>query len=273
MIGVRLPNNMNRHTAQSGQALLIAILIASVLLTIGLSLTSTTIQETRIAKLQEDSSRARAAAEAGIDYVLDQEPEGQVLLENILPINDDITGFAEITLEASDTFITPLLGKDAQYTMYLTEYNATTHEVTDGTFTDRIVVDRVFPDSADCGTNSFAAELTFINVTEGIVTRRIVDIECDVISGENNEADLGFPSTIDTSTFSADPHVMIVRIIAPDNNFDGAKISFTRESGQDWPAQGRSVISEATTGGNVSKKIKLFQSYPQFPAEFFVTTF
>ncbi len=273
MIGVKLPNNMRRYTAQSGQALLIAILIASVLLTIGLSLTSTTIQETRIAKLQEDSSRARAAAEAGIDYVLDQEPEGQVLLEDILPVNDDITGYAEITLETSSIFTTPLLGKDAQYTMYLTEYDATNHEVTDGTFTDSIVINRVLPESADCGTNSFAVELTFINVNEGVVTRRIVDLECDVISGEGNEADLGFPSTIDTSTFSADPQVMIVRIIAPNNNFDGAKISFSRVSEQPWPAQGRSVISEATTGGNVTKKIKLFQSFPQFPAEFFVTTF
>ncbi|KXK10329.1 MAG: hypothetical protein UZ22_OP11002000843 [Microgenomates bacterium OLB23] len=38
---------VTKHNAQSGQALLIAILVASVLLTIGLSLTNTTIQETK----------------------------------------------------------------------------------------------------------------------------------------------------------------------------------------------------------------------------------
>jgi type II secretory pathway pseudopilin PulG len=264
---------MRSKEAQSGQALLIAILVASVLLTIGLSLTSTTIQETKIAKLQEDSSRARAAAEAGIDYVLDQEPVGQIQLQDILPENDDITGTAEIILEAAPTFTTPLLAKDMQYTMYLTGYDSQNHEVTDGNFTDSILVERVLPENATCGTNSFAVELTFINVNEGIVTRRLIDQECDVINGMANESDLKFGDTIDTSTFSASPQVMIVRVIAPDSNFEGAKIKFTRQSGQDWAAQGRSVISEATTGGNVTKKIKLFQSYPQFPTEFFVTTF
>ncbi len=264
---------MRHQNTQSGQALLIAILISSVLLTIGLSLTNTTIQETKVAKLQEDASRARAAAEAGIDYILDQEPEGQVQLENILPVNDDITGIAEIITETSSTFTTPLMAKDVQYTMYLTGYDADTGDVIDGAFSDGIVINRVLPTVPDCGVNSFAVELTFINVTEGIVTRRIIDQECDVIDGEANESDLGFVTTIDTSSFSASPQVLIVRIIAPDSDFEGAKLGFTRQSGQPWPAQGRSVISEATTGGNVTKKIKLFQSYPQFPSEFFVTTF
>lgn len=273
MIGANKLNNMTRNTSQSGQALLIAILIASVLLTIGLSLTNTTIQETKIAKLQEDSSRARAAAEAGIEYVLDKEPQEQIQLENILPENDDITGTAEIITESSPSFTTPLLAKDAQYTMYLTGYNTQTHKVVNGSFSDTITINRVSPVSDDCGTNSFAVELTFINVEEGIVTRRVIDKECNVINGETHEQDLKFGDSLDTNLFSASPQVMVVRIIAADSNFAGAKINFTRQSGQDWPAQGRSVISEATTGGNVTKKIKLFQSYPQFPTEFFVTTF
>lgn len=260
------------QNSQSGQALLIAILVASVLLTIGLSLTSTTIQETKIAKLQEDSSRARAAAEAGIDYVLDQEPEGTIQIEDILPENDDITGTVQIVTESSSSFTTPLLSKDAQYTMYLTGYDTQNKEVIDGNFSDAIVV-TTESGTIDCEANPFAVELTFINVNEGIVTRRVVDHDCSIIDGEANEADIGIGEAVDTSTFGASPQVMMVRMLSTDADFDGVKLVFTRQSGQDWPAQGRSVISEATTGGNVTKKIKLFQSYPQFPAEFFVTTF
>jgi len=260
---------MKTHSSQSGQALLIAILIASVLLTIGLSLTNTTIQETKIAKLQEDSSRARAAAEAGIDYVLDKDPAGEIQLENILPVNDDITGTAQIINETSPSFTTPLMSKDAQYTIYLTGYNATTHKVVAGSFTDGITV----TSSLDCAANAFAVELTFINTTNGIVTRRLVDDGCDVIDGEANELDIKFGDIIDTSTFRYGPQVLIARVLTANSNFGGVKLSLTRTSGQDWPSQGRSIISTATTGGNVTKKIKLFQSYPQFPADFFVTTF
>ncbi len=270
---------MTRQNTQSGQALLIAILISSVLLTIGLSLTQITNQETKIAKLQEDSSRARAAAEAGIDYILDQEPEGIVQLADILPGNEDITGTAQITEETSPTFTTPIISKDVQYTFYLTGYDATTHQVIPGNFADNISINKVLPtDSGSCSTNAFAVEVTFINMTEGIVARRLIDEECDIISGEANEQDINFtnldPSdVIQTSSFSDDPHVMIVRIVAPSANFEGAKLSVERGSGQDWPSQGRYIVSEAITGGNVIKKIKLFQSHPQFPTEFFVTSF
>lgn len=264
----------NKKTAQSGQALLIAILISSVLLTIGLSLTRITNQETKIAKLQEDSSRARAAAEAGIDYLLDQEPVGQVKLENILPQNDDITGTAEIKTDTSTSFTTPLLSKDSQYTFYLTGYNATTHQVIADKFLDNIIINKTSPeDSSSCGANAFAVEITFINTANGIVTRRLIDRECDIIAGEANEADINFGDAIQTSGFSSHPHVMILRILAASNNFEGTKLRIEREGGESWAAQGRTFVSEAATGGKVIKKIQLFQSHPQFPVEFFVTTF
>lgn len=267
--------NLGRES-ESGQALLIVILISSVLLTIGLSLTSITTQETRIAKLQEDSSRARAAAEAGIDYLLDLEPEGEIQLEDILPVSDDITGTAEIITETSSTFTTPFLKKDGQYTFYLTGYDLVNKNVIDGTFNDSIVIDKISPlDSSSCGVNALAVEITFINVNDGIVTRRLIDEECDIVNGEANEADIDFGDAIDTSLFTSDPHVMILRIIAPSTSFEGGILRVTRGDGAglSWPAQGRTFISEAQTGGLVVKKVRLFQSHPQFPGDFFMTSF
>ena|SRR3989344_1379044 len=262
------------HNAESGQALLIAILVSSVLLTIGLSLTRITNEETKIAKLQEDSSRARAAAEAGIDYLLDQQPEDVIALESILPQSDDITGTAEITTETSSAFTTPLMTKDSQYTFYLTGYDPAAQQVIQGAFDDPITISKVLPaDSGSCGTNAFAVEVTFINAVNGVVTRRMIDQECDIVAGAASEADIDFGEAIATNGFRWAPHVMVLRIIAPSANFEGAKLTISRGGGADWPAQGRYYVSEAITGGSVTKKIQLFQSYPQFPTEFFVTTF
>ena len=50
------------------------------------------------------------------------------------------------------------------------------------------------------------------------------------------------------------------------------KLFFSRSS--DLPSQGRTVPSQATSKSTgVSKKVVLFQSHPQIPAEFFTTAF
>ena len=67
---------MHHHTHiggkknQIGQVLLIAILLSTVLLTLGLSLLDLTGKDTRITKIQEDTAKAQAAAEAGIEAAL-----------------------------------------------------------------------------------------------------------------------------------------------------------------------------------------------------------
>ena len=43
--------------------------------------------------------------------------------------------------------------------------------------------------------------------------------------------------------------------------------------GGNLPLQGRTITSEAKSPTGVTKKVQLFQSFPQIPAEFFVTSF
>lgn len=68
----------------------------------------------------------------------------------------------------------------------------------------------------------------------------------------------------------ANQAVLIVRsLFAPTR----IGIESVGQSPQNLPLQGKYVVSEVTTASGVSKKIQLFQSYPQIPAEFFVTSF
>lgn len=263
--------------SQKGQVLLIVILLATVLLTVGLSITQITTQDAKVAKLQEDAAKARAAAEAGIEAALGQAGNDSIDISGLLS-DDALSGTASFDTSVAPEFTTPLISKDAQYTFYLIGYDTAANLVLTGTFSDDMILNRVEPSATDyCSTaQAFAVELTFVDatpVTGGIVERFLID-ECNLLSGTT--AEFAFGDTIPSSSITPDPHVVIARVIAPNNGFNGAKLEFVNNtSGSDWPAQGRTVISTASVGNtenqNVTKKVRLFQSHPQFPAEFFVT--
>ena len=151
-------------------------------------------------------------------------------------------------------------------------YNPVTKTIVSSTMTDNMIINRVTPaDSGYCSSDqAFAVELTFLSSSDGVVKRYLID-ECDLFEGTTDEYD--FAATIPTGDISPDPSVMIARIIAPNNNFDGAKIEIVNATvGADWPAQGKTITSTASFGeSTITKKVQLFQSFPQFPAEFFVT--
>ena len=118
-----------------------------------------------------------------------------------------------------------------------------------------------------------ALELTFVSTTN-TVRRRLAD-PCDQIS--ETSQDLGSasnPPAIGGYSFAyrtdfiavIDQAILIVRTI-------GASTRVALEAQATLPAQGKYITSEAKTPSGVSKKVQLFQSYPQIPAEFFVTSF
>ena len=66
----------------------------------------------------------------------------------------------------------------------------------------------------------------------------------------------------------ADGQFLLVRVL-----YAPTKLLFSRSI--DLPVQGRTISSSVTssTSVGVSKKVVLFQSYPQIPGEFFSTSF
>lgn len=271
---------MKRHNkSQSGQVLLVSILFATVLLTIGLTIANITSQDTRVTRLEEEESRARAAAEAGIEAALGQAGDDSVDIGSLLN-GENLTGTAVFTPETGPTFTTPLITKDGQYTFYLIGYDTVSQTIQTGSYDDDIIINRITPSASDycTGAQAFAVELTLIDATPstgGIVQRYVIDdAACDIVAGTQDQYEFG--DTIPVSAVTPDPSIIIARIIAPNSGFDGAQIQFQNASNNDFPAQGRTVVSTASSGDtaneNVTKKIRLFQSYPQLPAEFFVTS-
>ena len=260
-----------KKTLQSGQALLIVVLLATVLITVGLSLSRLATEEQQISKLEEESKKATYGAEAGLEAALRQ-ASGSVDISS-LSLGSDVTGTATIQNTQYPSFTTPLLKRGEQYTFYLSNYDTATGGISDPAYNGTIIINKISPTGSYCSSpnTQFAIELTFINTTNKVYSlRRLID-ECNLISGTTDEVTFG-----GSINLAADPsyasHVLLLRIIGLDSAFPGTKLSVSQGGGGNWPLQGKTIVSEAKTTG-ASRKIQLFQSYPQLPTELFVTSF
>lgn len=279
-----------KHT-RSGQILLLVILLSMVLLTVGLSTVKLSTEETRIAKLEADSKKAMSAAEAGIEASL--QTRDPVNIESLLDTSAGVSGTTVLEpSEQSSTFSTPILYKDDQYTFYLSDYtpldfdNPNQNQTFGAPYSGSLKIGLVRPTGDYCNdngnVNAFALELTFINVdndfTNGFTERMMID-ECSLISGalhkrafDDGDA-FDENEIIDLSPSISNSHIVLLRVIAPDNSFDGAVIKIIENVGNLWPSQGTVVTSTATTDTAVSKKVRIFQSYPQLTSDLWVTSF
>lgn len=244
---------------QRGQVLLIVILLSTVLLTIGLSISQITTQETQIAKLEEESKKAFAAAEAGLDAALKQ---GTIADLSTLPNLSEFQGSAIVEPTTSNVFVSPLLKKDEQYTFYLADYVSQTFGQS---IAETITICYGSP------TSQPALEITLVK--QNSLKRYVVDYQSRITGadpGANSCSDTNFSYSYNSilgTDIGTDSKLLIVRALYADT-----KLRFSRTINP-FPLQGKTITSAATTSTGVTKKIQLFQSYPQIPSDFFITSF
>ena len=259
---------------QRGQILLIMVLLLATATTVVLSLSFKSTTETQITKLEEESKKALAAAEAGIEAALKQ---GAIANIGSLPGMSDFTGSARIETTSTNYFITPLLQKDEQYTFYLSSPGPNAPRQTDF---NNLISQYNNTALTICSTsNSVALELTLIKATSPPTTRRfsINPPTTTIIQNANSANQLGtcpsgenfsYKHQLSATDIGTNNLLLIVRII----NGTG-KVGFTAPPTINLPLQGKTIFSEAKSKTGVTKKVLLFQSYPQIPADFFVTSF
>ena len=266
---------------KKGQVLLIVVMLLATAITVVLSISFTTTTDTKITKLEEESQKALAAAEAGIEAAL--ETKSSVPKLSDLAGLSGFTGSADLSTTVGKSFTSPLLQKDEQYTFYLDKYipeNSPPFE--NIPYNGTITVYYGSKDVADC--SNIALELTLIYDSGGYKIKRLVSDSGDLLGAniENEwasqsnpqEKDVGgakfFCRTkgVDISTYTG-AKVLIVRAL-----FGQTKIGFSgSDADPDFKPQGSFITSTATSSTGVTKKVQLFQSYPQIPSEFFVTRF
>ncbi len=238
-------------------------------------------------KLQEESVRALAAADAGIEAGLRLAntaglPSQQFSFDDA-NVGIDVVGIdlarSQITItDTGSTFVSQLILKDEQLTYYLQEYPDY-----GANYTGDITVLFGSEGGADCGSSTTprtipAIEISFIQgVSPNQVKREILE-PCppgtSQIEGVGHATVLSVPETVDGATYNYSATL---------SGLSGYEIAFMRtlfagtrfvvRGSAPLPAQGKLIRSEARSLSGPSKVVTIFQSLPQLPADFFVTTF
>lgn len=267
---------MNHKKAlQQGQILLITIMLLATAITVVLTTAFIGQTDTKITKLEADQQKALAAAEAGVEAALKSGTN-----VNISDLQLGSTGTANVSSFGADQrFVTPsAINANGEYTYYVADYNTTTGFDNSWIYPLRIYYGT--QNGTDCSSD-LALDISLIYDNPAIV-KKLVAIDSasgfpDIAAGAAGVAGNNFAGTTTNFACRTDPvdlsaytnaKVLIIRVLK-----QNTQLGFESTTSTPLKAQGKLVTSEAKTAAGASKKIQLFQSYPQIPAEFFVTSF
>lgn len=255
----------------SGQVLLITVMLLATIMTIVLSVSFKSVTDTQVTKLEEESQKALTAAESAIDVMLKENSADSSITTVALGSGSltSITGFegtAKIESLISNTFRTPTVPKDSSYTFYLGNYDTETKTITPVSDPNNLTV------CFESGTPNPAIEINLVK-TSG-VKKYVVDPSSRITNASTGSScspdtvNYSYSVDIPSADIGADGQFFVIRVL-----YNSTRLFFSRSS--DLPLQGRTITSQATSSAasGVSKKVVLFQSYPQIPADFFITSF
>ncbi|MCX6732817.1 MAG: pilus assembly PilX N-terminal domain-containing protein [Candidatus Roizmanbacteria bacterium] len=262
---------MKTHN-RKGQVLLIAVMLLATVITVVMTIAFNATTETQVARLEVDSQKALAAAEAGIDAVIKQSINTSTPVDIGLlgQFNEQkISGSAKMVGNATPYFVTPLVQKDGQYTLYLSDYPGYANPW-NGSFNIYLV-----SESGQCP----SIEVTIIK-KDYSQDRYVYNNSCLIPEIIKNASTLTtqVSTTIDGVVFqykTSNPITVTNGVVAFVKVLGGiTKLGFqSTDVAVSLPLQGRKAQSEARTESGVVKRVELFQSFPQFPANFFTTSF
>lgn len=259
----------------SGQILLIALILFAAIIVIVLTVSFVSRTDTQVTKLQEENQRALAAAEAGVQLAL---KKGQSVpigtsgtdLSTLSPFSGNANFIDPV---ASNKFMSPSVQKDDQYTFYLGNF-----DVTNSSFDPSVATDL----KVCFGTTSAAPALEIALLKgDGQIYKYAVDSQGRLGSGadsaisasshtdcQNGSTQLSYSYTINQTDIGDNAQFLVVRTLFSQT------ILILKSATGNLPQQGRLVESVATSNQTgVSKKIQVFQTYPQIPPEFLSSQF
>lgn len=264
---------MIRKNLDTGQIVLLLVLITVVGLTIGLSLISRTITDIRISSQIEQSSRAFSAAEAGVETALRTTatlPSGSLNLEGAIA-DYEVTTFGGST----NVFVLPLTDIGTSQTVWLANHNP------DGSLDELSGLDPIASTMDICwGTQPGVAPSVLVTIlykdgSSYKIAKRPFDP--DPVAHNNNfipaDTDLtnkfcdnafNHKKTVNfADDFSITPSAALILLrLQPISN----PTNFALKPSEPIPVQGRIITSVGQTNTGIVRKIQVRQGYPVIPA-------
>jgi len=248
---------------KKAQIALIVVMIIATVLTLVLSVSFQLVTDTQVTKLEEENQKALAAAEAAVEASIKENATtiiGQGSLNNIT----GFTGGATVTSIVDNVFTSSKITKDDLYAFYLADYDPGTKTLGSTSLQQDVTV------CFQSATTNPALEITLLKTN--MIKKYVVDPDARITNASSpsticsGDSSFGYSYTIPAADIGTNTRLVLVKVL-----FNSSKLFFSRTA--DFPLQGKTATSEVVSQTGVSKKITLFQSYPQIPADFFDTTF
>lgn len=285
---------MQNYKSNSGQALLIILLVMAVILTIGLSVVARSITDITISRKGEEAARAFSAAEAGIEQILIAAGES---------VSDNVTGgsFQASKVDLSATggteFVVPSPVSAGEVApIWFVEHDATTSELTCGggnCFTGS-TIKVCWGEEGTSGNEDTtpAVEVSILYTNNGSGTdarvgRAAYDPKTGRGNGFSTDVDLGctvagrtfaFAKTINmgllsvasrSSSSSLDPGPQTVRLRLLYNTNKAHPVGLAVTSPATLPTQGNRFESTGyATNSDATRKIEVYQLFSDLPPIF-----
>jgi hypothetical protein len=270
---------------QQGQALLVVVLAMVVALTVGLAVVSRSVTNLRNSQQEISSQQALSAAEAGVEQTIKSGVGTSGTVNISTQTTYQTTAQTIPAVNGADFLLngTNKVSKDDAAYIWLTPYSPPPAQLfndSDAWSGDLNIYWGSSP--TVCDNSNAALEIAVIagSRTTPTVTRYVYD-PCDSRRASNNfytpHAATKTISGITLNYVSVDPsnptnplhisHGFLVRVVPL---YADSYIGVSKASGnQNLPSQGSTITSTGINGGNVQRKLEVFQGYPEVPAELF----
>jgi type II secretory pathway pseudopilin PulG len=292
-IGINMPKSSHIKN-QSGQAILIVLLIMAVILTIALSLVSRSVTDITITEKEEEAARAYSAAEAGVERAL--QTGGNIPTTTLA--GDTFKADVSSLAKASREFLIPLLLSSGETTpVWFVSHDTSGNLVctnTDICFTGSSIK-ACWGESGTSSTSTTtpAIEVTILytTVSGDYSTARVARAVFDpyVARPDNNNfvkgsdgactiegKQMAFSKNIDLNSLGVTlrsavndakgPQIARLRLVYNTDKAHSVGLSITSAAGN-FPQQGNKVESSGTAG-QATRKVQVYQLYPDLPPVF-----
>ena len=258
---------LNEFKKQSGQVLLVVVLVMVVSLTLGLSIASKSITNFKTSTEEADSQKALQAAEAGIERAVQNQtaiPTGTFESSSSYTTSVSDTNLSSIILNGGNPLI-----RDEGIDLWLSNYPDYSTPAT-GSISSFKIYWGTSSNTCDSLTSPVPAiEIAVISGTKDspVLTKYAYD-PCDTrrnsnkfwaTSGSGTVSDVQFNYSATVSVTNG----LIARIIPLYGN---GVIGVSSQT--PFPSQGKVIVSTGTSGTS-KRVVKVFQGHPAIPGEFF----
>lgn len=250
--------------SDSGQALLIVVLVMVIGLTVGLSIASKSITSLRSSTDEANSQKALAAAEAGVEQAIKSNASIASSFTNNTTYDTTVTPVlgTSFLLNAGN----PILADDG-ISLWLSDYSLNPADIYKNPWSGNLTVSWGY--SSD-GCSNAALEVAIISGTKAspVLTRYAFD-PCQVRSSVNRFTYLASSGTAISGikffykTTISISSGLLVKVIPLYSNTSTGVLGSTA-----LPSQG-SIITSTGVSGGTQRKVNVFQGYPEIPSEYF----